>query len=90
MGGAAMTTDEFEAKILEAITTEGSLMTLDADNGVEIDTHGPNDGNKSPVEGWYREDGRRSYFAATVTVTLDEFSSDYGDVEDEDEGDDDE
>lgn len=81
---------EFEAMILEAIADEGDLTTLDAQNGVEIDAHGPSAGNQRPVEGWYTANGQRAYFSATITVTLDEYQPDFDyDIEDEDEGEDD-
>lgn len=86
------TKQEFEAMVLEAIVNEGDLMTLGADNGVEIDGHGPREGNTTTVEGWYTAGGARTYFAATVTVTLEEFEPDFDNDDDyyeEDAGDDD-
>lgn len=80
-----MTKEEFEAKILGAIRDSGDLMTTGDESGVEIDTHGPPEGNSTPVEGFYREGGRRFYFAATVTVSLDEFDDMLDDMLDDDD-----
>ncbi len=81
---------EFEAMILEAIVDEGDLTTLSAENGVEIDGHGPSEGNTRPFEGWFRKGGTRAYFAGTITVTVDEFEPEHDEDDDyyEDEGDD--
>lgn len=89
-----MTTQaEFEAMILEAIVAEGTLTTLGAENGVEIDGHGPSEGNVRPIEGWFSpQNGTRTYFSATLTIALETFEPDYDDDDDyyeEDEGDDD-
>lgn len=87
-----MTTQaEFEAMILEALVDEGTLTTLGAENGVEIDGHGPSEGNQHPIEGWYTANGTRTYFSATLTVSLETFEPDYetdDDYFEEDEGDD--
>ena len=84
-----MTTQaEFEAMILEALVDEGTLTTLGAENGVEIDGHGPSEGNSHPIEGWYTKGGARVYFSATLTVTLETFEPDFDsddDYYDEDE-----
>lgn len=76
-----MTRAEFEAMILEAISDTGSLHTLGAENGVEIDSSGPQGGNTMRVEGYYRANGARSYFQATLTVALEEFSPVWDDEE---------
>lgn len=82
------TAAEFEALIIEALRDEGDLMTLGADNGVEIDGHGPSDGRTTPVEGYFTHEGRRHYFSATLAVTVDEFDTfgDDGDLDDEEGG----
>jgi len=81
---------EFEALILEALVDEGDLTTLGAENGVEIDGHGPSAGSSRPVVGWHMANGERAYFSARLTVTLDEYQPDFDHgLEDEDEGDDD-
>jgi hypothetical protein len=82
----SMTARDFEVLILEAIVDEGDLTTLGAENGVEIDGHGPSDGNTRPIEGWYTKDGKRAYFSATVVIRLEEFLPDYDDDDDQDEG----
>lgn len=84
---------EVEKLILEAIREEGSLMTLGADNGVDIDTDGPQEGSFTRVEGWHRHDGgRKFFFSAKVTIELEEYSPDFGDIDEvwvynDDEGD---
>jgi len=86
-----MTTQaEFEAMILEALVDEGTLTTLGAENGVEVDGHGPSEGNTRPIEGWYTANGARTYFSATLTVALETFEPDYDTDDDyyEDEDDD--
>ncbi|QDP45497.1 hypothetical protein SEA_FUZZBUSTER_13 [Microbacterium phage FuzzBuster] len=74
---------EFEALIIEALRDEGDLMTLGAENGVEIDGHGPSDGGTTPVEGYFTHEGRRHYFSATLSVTLDDFDG-FGEGDDDD------
>lgn len=74
-----MTQEEFEAKIIEAISNDGDLFTSGDENGVAIDGHGPTDGNKTTIEGWYRHDAGKAYFAATITVTLDDYAPNYDD-----------
>ncbi|AWN07801.1 hypothetical protein HOT31_gp131 [Microbacterium phage Hendrix] len=83
--------ESFEKMILEAIVSDGDLTTIGAENGVEIDGHGPQEGNSTPIEGYYRFNGRRAYFAGKVTVELETFEhADDDDDLDDDEGDEEE